>query len=67
MEKSGFLFLMIIWLFAGTGCASETMNKTIYDAANQRNCIKETGGNPNCNPDQPGYEEYKRQRDELSK
>ena len=50
-----------------TGCASDRVNKTIYDAANARNCVKETGGDPNCHPEQPTYDEYKRQREELSK
>jgi len=58
---------MLLLTLTITGCASDRVNKVIYDAANARNCVEETGGNPNCHPEQPTYDEYKRQREELSK
>ena len=48
------------------GCASKNLNRDMYNALIQRECIKKTGV-PNCDSGQPSYEEYVREREAMNK
>ena len=58
-----FLLLTVMVLL---GCSSKEFNKNVYDALIQRECIQKTG-EPNCDFDQPSYEDYQRERSEINK
>lgn len=60
MKLTGFLFLLVILL----GCSSNNINRDIYNALIQRECIQKTG-EPNCESGQPTYEEYQREREAI--
>ena len=47
-----------------TGCSSEQIKETTYNALRDKDCMK-TQGYPNCHADGPGYTEYKKQREEA--
>ena len=59
----GFVFILLLSLLSG--CTDKVTKKAVYDALDQRQCIEDTG-TPNC-ADRPSYEEYQRQRQELSR
>jgi hypothetical protein len=60
------VILLLLLLGNGllTGCTTEAFKHAGYDALHQRQCIEQTG-QPNCDPNYPSYEEYKRQRAEI--
>ena len=62
LEVTGLVFITASTLLGG--CTSEAVKRSTYDALHQRDCIERTG-QPNCDPDYPSYEEYKRQRAEI--
>ncbi len=47
-----------------SGCTSKQVKRSSYDALYQRQCIERTG-QPNCDPEHPSYEEYRRQRADI--
>lgn len=62
---------MMLWVIAfivcgAAGCAHQDSKRTVYNAMQQHQCIKDTG-NPNCRPESMSYDEYKRQREKLDK
>lgn len=56
------IFLFIIL----AGCSSRDINRDIYNALIQRECIQRTGV-PNCDSRQPSYDEYQRNREAINK
>ena len=58
------VFIFIVIGFLLTGCSSNNLNRDIYNALQQRECIQKTG-EPNCDSGQPDYAEYHRERDEI--
>jgi uncharacterized lipoprotein YmbA len=64
MKLNGVFLLMVGVLTALSGCSSNSVNKNIYKALIQRECIQNTG-EPNCDSGQPSYEDYQRERDEI--
>ena len=59
--KQLLIAFVVLTLFA---CSSNKVNKTVYDALIQRECIQKTG-EPNCDSGQPSYEEYRHERQEI--
>lgn len=67
MQRLQTLILTALLLMASgllAACSSETFKRASYDALHQRQCIEQTG-EPNCDPNYPSYDEYKRQRAEI--
>ena len=60
------IITLIILSIALLGCSSRDVNRDIYNALIQRECIQKTG-EPNCDSGQPGYEEYQRNREAINK
>lgn len=58
------LFLLLIPFLSLSGCAYDKFEHFMYDAASDKQCIKDTGL-PKCDPERPSYEEYKRQLNET--
>ena len=54
-------FILLALLVVLGGCSKDQVKRGTYDALHQRECIERTG-QPNCDPNYPSYEEYKRQR-----
>ena len=48
------------------GCSTTDVNRDIYNALIQRECIQKTG-EPNCDSGQPSYDEYRREVDSMNK
>jgi len=58
------LIILSVLLVCLGGCANVDTKRTVYNAMQQRQCIKDTG-NPNCDPGHMTYDEYKEERDKL--
>jgi hypothetical protein len=46
------------------GCTSDAVKRSAYEAVHQKGCMDRTGS-PNCDPEHPSYDAYKKQRDEV--
>lgn len=60
------IFTLLMLITAIPGCTEREVNRDIYNALIQRECIKKTG-EPNCDSGQPSYEEYRREVENLDK
>ncbi len=49
-----------------SGCSSEGVQRAAYEAAYQKGCMDRTGAT-NCDPGHKTYEEYQKERSQLSK
>lgn len=58
--------LITLMFFYVSGCAYKDVKHGVYDALNERQCIKDTGV-PHCDPERMEYDEYKRERVKLDK
>ena len=66
MSMNTNIFILFAITLILTGCSSTEMNRDIYNALIQRECIKKIG-EPNCDSGQPGYDEYQRELEEMNK
>lgn len=64
LKLGGVFLFMVSMLTTHSGCSSNSVNKDIYKALIQRECIQKTG-EVNCDSGQPSYEDYQRERDEI--
>jgi len=46
---------------AASGCSGEQVKRATYDALHDKECIDKVGY-PNCDPNRPSYDQYRRER-----
>jgi|APDOM4702015159_1054818.scaffolds.fasta_scaffold513811_2 hypothetical protein len=62
MKRYGLVGLNILWLACLGGCTSQQLANGAYEAGYQHECIQHTGA-LDCDPNHPGYEDYRQARD----
>lgn len=50
---------------AASGCSGEQVKRATYDALHDKECIDKVGY-PNCDPNRPSYDRYKRDRSKAT-
>jgi hypothetical protein len=56
--------LALSLVVALSACTSDAAKRSAYEALHQKGCMDRTGV-PNCDPDHPSYETYKKEREKV--
>ncbi len=58
--------IILLFFSTLTGCASEGVKRSAYEAIYQKGCMDRVGS-LNCDPEHKGYDQYKNERGESLK
>lgn len=66
MKRNTITAVAAFLLLTLSACTSEAVKRGAYESIYQKQCMDRTG-TPNCDPEHKGYDDYKKERETLSR